>query len=171
MSRITVKTVPSTEDRSLPIFAEFDEIADRIRDRAYAMFRDRGFGEGHDLEDWLAAERQVCWPAAELEEEDDEFRLKVALAGFEPREISVTATPHEIFVKAEHESEDESDKGARLHWSEFRSNDVYRHFDLPADLQVAKISAKYANGMLTIDAPKAELSRNLPRKVEVSAAA
>ena len=70
ITEIKVRTVPSTEDRSLPIFAEFDKIADRIRDRAYAMFRERGFSDGYDLEDWLSAERQICWPTAELEEGD-----------------------------------------------------------------------------------------------------
>jgi len=171
MSEIRVKTVPSLKDRSLPIFTEFDDIADRIRDRAYALFRERGFDEGHDLEDWLAAERQICWPAAELEEDDHEFRLKVAMAGFEPAEIAVTATPHEIFVKAGHESKHESREEANVCWSEFRSNDVYRHFDLPDDVRVKDITARFSNGLLTIDAPKAREEKKLPRKIDVSAAA
>jgi HSP20 family molecular chaperone IbpA len=43
----------------------------------------------------------------------------VALAGFDPREISVTATPREIIVKASHKLEQEksSDKEAsKLRW-------------------------------------------------------
>ncbi len=171
MSEIKVKAVPSVKDRSLPIFTEFDDIADRIRDRAYALFRERGFGEGHDLEDWLAAERQICWPAAELEEDNDEFRLKIAMAGFEPAEIAVTATPHEIYVKAGHESKHEGREAANVRWSEFRSNDVYRHFDLPEDVRVEDISAKYMHGLLTIDAPKVTEEKKLPRKIEVSVAA
>ena len=171
MSNIKVRPVHSTEDRSLPIFAEFDKIADRIRDRAYAMFCERGFGEGYDLADWLNAERQICWPAAELEEDDDEFRLKVAMAGFDPKEIAVTATPHEIFVKAGHESKQEGQDDTRVCWSEFRSNNVYRHFDLPTDIEVDDIAAHYTNGMLTIDAPKVAAKMEKPKKVEVSAAA
>jgi HSP20 family protein len=171
MSNIKVRSVHTAEDRSLPIFAEFDKIADRIRERAYSMFRERGLGDGSQLDDWLCAERQICWPAAELEEDSDEFHLKLAMAGFEPKEISVTATPHEIFVKAGHESRHEDGDGedSRVRWSEFQSNEVFRHFDLPIDVNVDDISAKYTNGMLKIDAPKvAEKARS--RKVEVKKA-
>ena len=85
----------ATEDRSLPIFAEFDRIADRIRLEAYNLFARRGSGDGGALDDWLEAERNVCWPAAKLVERDGAFVLEVALAGFEPSEISLTATPRE----------------------------------------------------------------------------
>ena len=85
MSRIEVRKVPEKDDRSLPIFAEFDRLTDEIRMQAYQLFRHRGAREGHALDDWLAAEREVCWPAAELAETGDAFTLKVALAGFEPQ--------------------------------------------------------------------------------------
>jgi HSP20 family molecular chaperone IbpA len=108
MSRLDVQKIPATGDRSLPIFAEFDRLADRIRLQAYNLFSRRGTAEGHALDDWLAAEREVCWPAAELAERDAEFVLSVALAGFQPNDITVTATPREILVKAAHKHEQES---------------------------------------------------------------
>ena len=103
MSDLNIQKVPTTEDRSLPIFAEFDRIADRIRLEAYNLFARRGSGDGGALDDWLEAERNVCWPAAKLVERDGAFVLEVALAGFEPSEISLTATPREIMIKANHE--------------------------------------------------------------------
>ena len=81
MSRLNVQKVPAADDRILPIFAEFDQFADRIRVQAYNLFARRGAGDGHALEDWLAAEHELCWPAAELAERDGEFVLNVALAG------------------------------------------------------------------------------------------
>jgi hypothetical protein len=30
-----------------------------IRERAYQMFEERGSGHGHEMQDWLRAERQV----------------------------------------------------------------------------------------------------------------
>lgn len=164
MSKVDVHKVESTDDRSLPVFSEFDDLMDRIRIRAYNLFRDRGSNLGRDLDDWLTAEREVCWPAAELEEEDDEFEIKIALAGFEPDEISLTATPRELIVKAAHESKRESDETSDARWSEFRSNEVYRRVELPADIDVDRIETSFRNGMLEIEAPKAVTKRKQKRQ-------
>lgn len=172
MTRLDVKKLTSSEDRTLPVFAEIDEIADRIRDRAHAIFSKRGFSHGHALDDWLTAEREVCWPAAELEENDDNYEITVALAGFDSDEISVTATPDEIVIKADHESEtSEEDEKSVTHWSEFHSNKVFRRFELPSNLNVDKVSAQYKDGMLSITAPKQPVAKKQEKKVKISTAA
>lgn len=173
MAEINIQKVSDLEDRSLPVFEELDQLADRIRLQAYKLFAGRGAGDGHALDDWLAAEREVCWPSAELIERDKEFILKVALAGFEPKDIDVTATPREVIVKAGHEQKlDSTDDGdGKRRWSEFRSNDVFRRVSLPADLDVAKISASFDNGMLEIVAPRAKTRAKSAKKVEISAEA
>ena len=168
MPNVNIKKVEKTDDRSLPIFSEFDDLLDRVRVRAYNLFRNRGFSEGQDLDDWLTAEREICWPAAELDEDEDEFELKVALAGFEPDEISVTATPRELIVKAAHESKREETEKPDVRWSEFRSNNVYRRVELPTDIDLDKIKASYKNGLLEIDAPKAAQAKKQTKKIEVS---
>lgn len=170
MSRLEVQKVPAADDRSLPIFAEFDRLAERIRLQAYNLFSHRGTGEEHALDDWLAAEREVCWPAAELVERDGEFVLNVALAGFEPVEIAVTATPREILVKAAHKHERQSTgKGEpKVRWTEFRSDNVFRRVELPSAVGVEKISANYQNGLLKIVAPKAQPAKKSAKKVEIS---
>ena len=37
------------------------EVAERISKRAYEIARKRGFTPGHELEDWLQAEREIEW--------------------------------------------------------------------------------------------------------------
>jgi len=174
MSKLEVKKVPSVEDRALPIFAEFDEMLDRLRDRAYSLFCTRGGSDGHALDDWLRAEREFCWPATELAEQDSEFELNVALPGFEPDEINVTATPRELIIKAahlrKHEKESE-EKGAKVHWSEMHREDVFRRVELPAEVDVDKISAELDRGVLTIEAPKATEKAKQQKQVKVSSAA
>ena len=165
MGKPNVVSVSPDERGTLPIFAEYDEIANRIRDRAYQMFSERGFRSGRDMDDWLEAERLVCWPASELVEHDKDFTIDVALAGFEPDEISVTATPREIIVKAEHEStETADDDTAVTHFSEFRSSKAFRHFTLPAEVSAKDISAKYQNGMLKIEMPKVGVVKEAPAR-------
>lgn len=175
MSKVTVHRSPSADDRTLPVFAEIDELMDRIRERAYSLFRERGEGEGRELDDWLRAESEFCWPAAELEEEDDEFELKMALAGFEPSDVSLTATPRELIVKARRESESEGpaeqeDEPSEIRWSEFRRNNVYRRIELPTEIDVGKVKAKLKNGLLEVQAPKAEEGEETGRRIEVAGA-
>jgi HSP20 family protein len=134
------------------------------------MFEDRGFVDGYDVEDWLKAERQVCWPPAELVEDGDEFEIKIALAGYDPDEISVTAAPNDIIVKADHESKKESEDAFKR-FSEFRSNRVYRRFGLPTSIKTDKVEAKFKNGMLTIGAEKLAEEQPKPKRVEIKTAA
>lgn len=174
MSKPQIDKVKSLEDRSLPVFSEFDDVMQRVRERAFSLFEGRGFGHGDALADWFRAERDVCWPATELEEEDDEFELKVALAGFEPDEVTITATPRELIVKAHHEArrqEEDEDDESELCFSEFRSNEVYRRIPLPMEIDVDKVEAKMKRGMLEIEAPKALVAAKTKKKIDISSAA
>jgi HSP20 family protein len=161
MSEIKVQKVTDDGKKpTLPVFKEMESVFERIRTRAFDLFSRRGFGEGHALDDWLAAEREVCWPAGELVEHEKAFALNVALPGFEPADISVTATPHQLVVhaksKTESKKEEEAKKGGKVCWSEFRSNDVYRQVDLPKDIDPQSVSASLQNGLLKVVATKAE---------------
>jgi HSP20 family molecular chaperone IbpA len=169
MSELKVQKVPTTEDRTLPIFAEFDQLADRIRLEAYNLFARRGTGDGHALDDWLEAERNLCWPAAKLIEGDGAFTLEVALAGFEPSEIALTATPREIMIKAKHERTQKSDEkeAPKLRWSEFRSDEVYRRVELPSPVDVGKTTASLKNGLLVVIAPMDGSSKGKPKPTKI----
>ena len=173
MSKVAVHKAPTAKDRKLPIFQEFEELADQIRVRAYNLFSGRGFSGGGDLDDWLTAERELCWPAAQLTEEDAGFEIKIELAGFEPTDISVTVTPGELMVKANRKAERSGSKKAderNIRWSEFRGNEVYRRIELPVEVDVRKVTAELKNGILTIEAPKAIARQAGPTKVKVTQA-
>lgn len=174
MSKPHIQKVASPEERNLPVFEEFDQVAKAIRARAYDLFARRGFSEGHDMDDWLTAQREYCWPAAELVELDKEFDVKVALAGFEPGDVTVTATPRELLVKAIHKDEKskkDGDDGTRVRWTEFHSNEVFRQIPLPADADVDKVHAKFSHGMLEVRMPKADNKPQSGKKVNISSAA
>ena len=161
MADIKVQKVEKADERGLPIFQRVDEMLGHIQRRAYELFAGRGFAEGHDFEDWIAAERELCWPATELAEQEKAYVLSVALPGFEPGQVAVTATPRELIVHASARTErrEESDRKkkeeARVLWSEFRSNEVYRRIELAEPIEVSKVSASLNNGLLKIVAEKA----------------
>jgi len=169
MSEIKVQKVSRLEDRTLPVFRETEELLQRIRARAYELCSGRGFGSGSALDDWLTAEREICWPAGELVEREGDYTLSLTLPGFEPGEITLTATPHELIVHAQVERKEEAKKPeGETHWSEFRSDDVYRRVELAKDIDVQKVSASLRNGLLKIIAPKMMMQT---RTVPVAAAA
>jgi HSP20 family protein len=159
MTDITVNKVAKAEDRTLPVFAEAEKMLKRIRERAFALASGRGFGSGRALDDWLAAEREFGWPRAEFVEHDKDYALSVALAGFEPADIAVTATPRELVVHARSTAtrrDEGKAKDTQVRWSEFRSNDVYRQIGLPGEVNVDKVVATLKNGVLMIVAPKVQ---------------
>jgi HSP20 family molecular chaperone IbpA len=79
-------TVPAT------LWQEINAITDDIRNRAFSLFERRGGVPGGDLNDWLQAEREVIWaPASELIEDKDEFHARLALPGFDAKDLEVTA--------------------------------------------------------------------------------
>jgi len=169
MSDVNITKLPTVEERKLPVFAEVEQLMDSIRRRAYEIFSGRTFGVGGELDDWLAAEREFCLPAAELTESDTAFTLEVAVAGFEASEVAVTATPRELIVKAQHKFErkgQDTAKNDKTRWSEFRSEELCRRIELPVTVVVDKITATVHNGLLTVVAPKATLlsARAVPIK-------
>ncbi|MEP7381664.1 MAG: Hsp20 family protein [Gemmatimonadota bacterium] len=143
--------------RTLPVFREIEERLETVRQRAFHHCATRGGEPGHELDDWIAAEREVMgWPAAELKERNGAYEVEVTLPGFTPKEIEVTATPNELIVHAVTATDRPADEG-RVIWSEFGRNEVYRRFDLPTEINADRITAKLDHGILHVMAPKSIL--------------
>jgi HSP20 family molecular chaperone IbpA len=133
MSNLKIEKVPAGETRNLPVFAEVDRLMEQVSKEAYELFARRGYEDGCDLDDWLAAERLVFSPDTEIVETGADYQVRMPLAGVEPADISVTATPRELIVKA---------------------IAVLRRVQLPADIALERLRATFSDGLLTIIAPK-----------------
>lgn len=147
-------------ERTLPVFTEIFDRMEAVRQKAFELFEGRGGELGHELEDWIAAERAVMgWPAAELKDKRTAYEVEVTLPGFTAKEVEVTATNNEIIVHAasHHEKKGEDDT---VLWSEYGSNDVYRRFDLPKAVDAERVTAHLDNGILHVMAPKVEQREN-----------
>ena len=155
MPNVEIQKVKDGQKDGLPFFQEFEKRFNEIRNRAFELFENRGRRFGSDLEDWLKAEQEIFGsPAAELADKGNEYELKMALPGFDPRDVQVTATPDEIIIHAVSSTEKKSDKGNVL-WSEFTSSDVYRRVPAPTTLNTEGITATLEKGVLNITARKA----------------
>jgi HSP20 family protein len=160
------ETLPVRKTKS--IFDEIQKMQDRIMRRAYDIFRLNGDTFGKDIDNWLQAEQELVWkPAIELEEKDNEFRIKVAVPGVDPKNINVEVTPEDILVKADLRHEHEEKKG-EVYTCEFASGNLFRSIHLPKKIDPEKVKAEFKNGMLSLKAPVAEEARS--KKVTVEAA-
>jgi HSP20 family protein len=116
----------------------------------------------------VTAEREILWsPPVDMVESDGRFRVRVAVPGFQAKEIAVMALPEAIFVEAESESKKEETEG-KTRLSELASRKVYRKIDFPAPIDVDRTTAKLESGVLELEAVKAGESN--AKKVEVAAA-
>ena len=83
MSTVSIERVRHLNQKEKPtVFAEVERTIDKIQQRAFSLFEERGERPGLDREDWLLAEHEVHGPSlAELVESDKEWKLKVAVLG------------------------------------------------------------------------------------------
>jgi HSP20 family protein len=144
-----------TREASLPFFMQMDRLFDQVRQRAFSLFEERGFSPGRDVEDWLAAEREILWsPPVELIENDREFRARIAAPGFEAKEIQVTALPDAIVVQAGSERKHQNVEG-EVRISELGSRKLYRRVNLPSPIDLDRTTATLDEGVLHLVAAKA----------------
>jgi len=131
MSNITIQKPRGTDAIASPFFAEIEKLFDGIKQRAFDLFEKRSREYGHELDDWLEAERQVLWtPPAELVEKTTQFEVRIAAPGFEPKDIEVAALPDAIIVRAEANHTEEK-KAGDIRFSEFGERKLYGGWTSP----------------------------------------
>ena len=99
----------------------------------------------------------VVWaPASELVDDEKEFRARIALPGFEAKDIDVSATPNVLVIQAG-ATHVHTQKTGTVCFCEFSGNALFRRFDLPSSVDVDRVTASMTRGMLQVTAPKATL--------------
>jgi HSP20 family protein len=136
------------------LLERIEAITDSIRQRAFDPFQNRNGGNGSDLEDWLQGEQEVVSsPASELVDEEQELRARIALPGFDAKDIQVSAMPGALIVEAVatyiHE-----EKNGNVCFCEFSQKKLFRRLDLPVSIDVDRARASLDNGILVVTAPK-----------------
>src|SRR5262249_7341595 len=136
------------------LFEHMMDIAEKIRQRAFELFQRRGGADGRSVEDWLQAEREVIQcPEAELIEKGGKFRLRMAIPGFDAKDVHVIAMPAAIIVRAEIKHKHTKDEG-EVHLCEFGQRRLFRRLDLPAPINPDKLTASLDHGVLDLTAEK-----------------
>jgi HSP20 family molecular chaperone IbpA len=168
MANIVVEKVLHTDELPPSLLEQVITTADKIRQRALEVFRNRGDAADRSLDDWLQAEREtILSPETELIEKNGIFSVRVAVPGFDAADLHVTAIPGALIVYAKARHKHENGEGD-VYLCEFGQRQLFRWLDLPAPINPDRVTANLEQGILQVTAGKAVDSAN---KVKAIAAA
>jgi len=155
MAKVAIEKVDEKKAGTSSVFEDLKALSERISRRAFEIFEHRGGREGFDLDDWLAAERDLFRvPESELVEKEGKFEATLSAPGFDPGDVQITAMPDALIVKAESTHKHDETKG-NVRFCEFGQKTLFRRFDLPESIDVDKVTAELDKGVLHLTAFKA----------------
>jgi HSP20 family molecular chaperone IbpA len=129
------------------------EAYEYIERRAYEKFVERGSEPGRELEDWLSAERELLHPVAlDVEESADYVRALVTAPGFTDAQIGVAIEPHWLAIIATREPADDLPPSHNAPGED--PVQVFAIHHLPAEVDPARATIVFANGILALRLPK-----------------
>jgi molecular chaperone IbpA len=104
------------------------------------------------------------WPPYNIEKVgEDQYRISMAVAGFSPDELNLTAQPNLLVVSGQKQGEENAEY---LHRG-IATRAFERRFELADHLKVT--GAKLENGLLTIELVREVPESMRPRRIEVQA--
>jgi HSP20 family protein len=105
-------------------------------------------------------------PPAEMKETKDAHLLAVELPGLTRDDVELTVDG-DMLVVSGHKLEESDDASASYRMSERRYGRFERSFPLPADVDRAKISARFRDGLLKITLPKDAAAAQPHTRIEI----
>ncbi|HEY7304893.1 MAG TPA: DUF2934 domain-containing protein [Bryobacteraceae bacterium] len=90
MPAIKMEDVASQPEIAKELTEQFNDLTERVRDRAYELFEKRRGKHGTDLEDWLRAEAELLFPAKfEVIHEVGSYHVSMSLPGFAAQDLKI----------------------------------------------------------------------------------
>ena len=122
----------------------------------------RGFAS--DVDHKLYGKHAARMMKTDLKEHEDGYELSVDLPGFKKDQIQLQLNHGYLTVSAaKGVEEEEKDKKGRVVHQERYSGSMSRSYYVGENLEEEDIKARFENGVLTLDFPKAE-QKKLPEK-------
>ena len=105
-------------------------------------------------------------PAADVIEKDDGFLVDLELPGLTAEDVDINVENGLLTITGERREENEGESSANGRYlTERRYGKFSRSFALPNSIDAAKVSAKFANGVLQVTLPKASTAK--ARKIKI----
>ncbi len=114
------------------------------------------------------AEWQVA-PAIDIVEKEDAYEITAELPGLDEKNVEIRLSNHTLTIKGE-KSEEKEDKQKDYYLSERRYGSFQRSFQVPDGVDVDKIEANFARGVLTVKLPRTIEAKQAEKTIAVKAA-
>jgi HSP20 family protein len=101
--------------------------------------------------------------SSNLYETPEGFVLQIPMPGASADSVEITAQQDTVTLKWE--TKVTAPENATTHWSGFQSGQYQQTFSLPAPINADRAEAHYADGILTLNLPKAEHAKARTVKV------
>lgn len=108
-------------------------------------------------------------PSVDVAETDKDVVVTAELPGIEEKDVDVTYAEGMLTIKGEKKAEKE-EKGKNFHRVERSYGAFSRAITLPAEIDDAKVDAKFAKGVLTVTLPKKPTAQSTAKKIAIKAA-
>lgn len=169
-TKTALESVPKPITVSEPrgIFERFDRIYNDIARRAFELFEGNGRLPGRELDDWFTAESELLHPLKiNVSETEKALTVQAEVPGFTEKDLDIRVEPTRLTITGKRETTEKQEK-AKTVYQEYRSNEILRVIDLPAEVDSEHVTATLKNGMLELQMPKA--AKAAGTRVDVKAA-
>jgi HSP20 family protein len=103
-------------------------------------------------------------PLVDIVEDDKEYLIKAEIPEIDKEQVKVSVQNGLLTLRGDRRMEKE-EKGKKYHRVERAYGSFVRTFSLPDDVDAAKVTAEFKEGLLKIHLPKTEKAR--PKAIEV----
>lgn len=142
---------------------EMDRLFDDFFSRSMAPW-----GRGGDFDPFRSFE--TIWrpsaPAIDLVEREKEYVVTAELPGLDEKALEVKVAGNTLSIRGQKEEERKEERES-YRMSERRYGSFQRTVRLPEDVDLDKIDARFAKGVLTVTLPKNEETLSKHKKIEV----
>ncbi len=119
-----------------------------------------------DLRDWFYsnfARSGTTVPSVNVKETGDDFQIEVAAPGMKKDDFDISLENNLLTISSEHSEETKEDEDNYTR-REFSYQTFRRTFNIPDEINIDEIDAKYSDGLLRIRLPKQDVSKDRPAK-------
>lgn len=105
-------------------------------------------------------------PPSDLKETEKAYLLSVELPGLTREDIDLRVKDDNLVITGQ-KGEEKEDASATYRFSERRFGQFARTFPIPSDVDPAKLSARFTDGLLKIELPKSGEAAREARRIEI----
>jgi HSP20 family protein len=145
---------------SRPVFDDSLADLENLRREMHRLLDNAGTGQGN-----VGA---GVFPPMNVTQDADKFYVRAEVPGIKASELSISAVKNRLSIAGKREIPNEHER-VSYHRKERPEGSFNRTLTLPTELDVDRIEAQYADGILTLELPKAEAAK--PRIISVKTSA